>query len=450
VELLFALGVTSLAFRYAFLAYPQADDLYHAAVSRNESAIQAALSAYRYINGRWLAMFVESLADQAPELFARYPWMLAGSLALLLAGCCLFVRLILGRIPADRGFALWGALAFAVLWLTLPFGEILYWLPAAVEYLAPIVLAVALFWLLETRLLERAVWIAAPLAFLIPTLHSLIGACLMVALVLVSLLRWFARCGGLWLYLVVLTAGMLGLASVAGAPGEAARLRYSHGMAFVDALPAAAQAALHLLTPWRVLAPALLGLALLAYRQTDPPAWVEAAPVIAPLALGAAVLGIPFGMIFLTMFVQAGVPARVFDAAYTLGFGCAAACAAACGFGLRRSARMRRLLTPLRADLVLGAAFALLLAGTAFAPRLRAAIAELPVAEANRRLVLARVQELRRAHAVGVAEVELSDPLAPLTILPTWLDITPDPDDYRNYHSELYFGIRRIRLRPPV
>jgi hypothetical protein len=111
------------------------------------------MAAHEYIwwNTRWLGMVIEMAGERNSGLVSRYPWQLLGGMGVLYAGCCCVAFIISGCHLTRKRVLGAGALAFAVMWLTVPDGEVFYWWPATVEYLLPTSLLAMLLWVMAAR-----------------------------------------------------------------------------------------------------------------------------------------------------------------------------------------------------------------------------------------------------------------------------------------------------------
>ena len=195
---------------------------------------------YHSWGGRWAAVALDLLIYPliTSSVFAGYSW----AVGAIFCACCVafygLIRILLGTAISRKRAAMLAAAGFAIYWTGVPLpGGTLYWLPAAVEYVLPLPLVVAVAWLmLRSEAAEnqsRRVGYTAGaclVVFLTTGLHELAATAVTVWLatisfVLLVFLPSQAKKG--WM-VVTLTAAAGTIVSVS-APGNAVRLHTEFG-----------------------------------------------------------------------------------------------------------------------------------------------------------------------------------------------------------------------------
>jgi hypothetical protein len=408
----------------ALFAVPNGDDFCRASLrpivasSWNVSAsvVAYAVDSWHLWTGRWASMWLEAATLHNLDLVRAYPLALFAVWLAILAALWSIVRQALPRCNA-LGLT---ALLLALYWTNVPEpGDGLFWFTGAVENVLPVALAGAVVALL----LSDKWWAAVPLSIIVPGLHELFGALLLVVLCLGTVM--VAR------RLPWLLCASLALASeviVLAAPGNAVR---AGGMkSSVGATGFALWQLLRYLPDWSLSGSMVATvMAILACRPEAP--WAERfagwrLAIIPTLTVGFAVAAIAVSTYVIRMPLAARTVAGIWLAFLV---GCLLTAIAAAQMLKLKNAKFAALSS-------IALAGCLLLQGNT-----RAGVLDLK--DRVRPWHGAMVARYS-AFASGVTLVHRA-PTAPSIFIA--LDITEDPRAFRNVCVARYFGLPKVVAR---
>jgi hypothetical protein len=184
------------------------------------SAVDYAADSYQFWTGRWASMWIEAAVLSTVDIIGAYPITLLGIMAIILPCLWLVVRAALPHTNAVLGTAL----LFTLYWANMPApGESLFWFTGAIENTVPVAVGAAMVAILSSG---RMRWAAAVLSVLVPGLHELYGAILIVVLCAGAFLIWLAdrRISSHWIVCTALA--LVSEVIVYAAPGNAIRAAY--------------------------------------------------------------------------------------------------------------------------------------------------------------------------------------------------------------------------------
>lgn len=222
----------ALALVYAIEAWPVIDDLGRAGFVRERGVFGAVADEYGHWTGRWSGVGLSYSLGAVLDPFGSYTWTLLGIHAFAVLAAYRTLRLWLGN-GATSGFCSAAATTFfALYWLNMPRpAESIYWRTGAVEYLLSLALSALLFTAVcrasaapRTGIARTATTIAlAAGAVFVAGMHELFAGMLLVALAAGTAISWWLRVGDRILWSVVTSAQLLGTAITALAPGNFTR-----------------------------------------------------------------------------------------------------------------------------------------------------------------------------------------------------------------------------------
>lgn len=446
-----AVAVTFISLGYTFLAYPQADDLERTGAMRMFSPLQRISSDYLNIDGRWASLSIQYLLYKGGHVVDRYPAMLTALLITGLIGCCCAVAIVTERRVSERRVFAGGVIAYAFLWLSAPMGEPFYWFPGSMGYWLPVALGMVLLWLLYNFTGWWARIVVVGISFLLPALHEVCGSWIVGVLGVTCLVRMARARSGVGTAAAAFLASVLGTASVVLAPGIRARMDSAPHQSLFDALKRALEIDGFLASHWAATLPVLIVILLVAARMQRRPSWYEEAPLFIKACLVAAIVPLPILMLTAISYgLGGGIPARVYDGVYFMLAAGVATFVATCGFDLSRWTAARAFLDTQWGSLLRVVMVILALVEVTHLPRFHAAFQEIQPAIRNRALWVQRNAEIWAERDAGVRDVVARGRMTPLTILPTYFDMTENPDWYANQHLKTYYGVHSIRLAAPA
>ena len=446
-----AVAVALISLGYTFLAYPQADDLERTAAMRTFSPLERVQSDYLRIDGRWASLFVQYLCYRGGHTLERYPAMLLVLLITGLIGCCCAVAIVTGRRISERPVLAGGVIAYAFLWLSAPWGEAFYWFPGGMGYWLPVALGMVLLWVFCSFAGWWSRIVVVGMSFVVPAFHEVCGGWVVGVLGVTCLVRIARARAGVGTAASAALAGVLGTASVVLAPGVWARADHSPYQSPFDALNQALRIYASLASHWIATVPVLIAILLAAARMQPRPAWYEEAPLFIKACLAAAIVPLPILLFTAISYGLGGnIPARLNDGVYFMLAAGVATFVAACGFDLGRWAAIKAFLDTQWGSLLRGTVVILALVGVMHVPRFHAAFRDIQPAIRNRAWLDVRAAEILADRDAGIRDVVVSQRMTPLTILPTYMDLTEDPNWFLNRHMAKYFGVRSIRLSAPL
>ena len=442
-----AVLIAVISLFYTLLAYPQVDDLERTAAMRALSPWQRVQGDYFKIDGRWASLFIQYLLYTGGHVVARYPVMLSMLLLVGMAGCCCGVAIVSGRRISDAPVLAGAICTYAFLWLSAPRGEPFYWFPAGMGYWLPVALGMMLLWILCAVDTWWAGLTVISLAALLPALHEICGAWVVGVLAVVCLSRVIGRRPGVRTAACATLVGLLSTASVVLAPAIRVRMASTPHQSLLASLMTAWQIDTSLIAHWKAIIAVLAVIVLAAARSPFRPVWYRVAPRLTRISLALAI--VPGSIVVLTI-VSSGlggiIPPRVFDGIYFLLAAAIATFATACGFDLGGVAAVRRLLDG-KCGLLLSATMVVLALGSTMQlPRFAATFRDLEPAIRNRAAWDRRNLMIWAESRAGVRDVVTSICMIPLTILPTYFDITDNPDWVANEDLRAYYSLHSLRL----
>jgi hypothetical protein len=443
-----AAWITLLSLVYAFIAYPQADDLERTAAMRMVSPLVRVWGDYQLIDGRWMSLFIQYFCYRGEHVTTRYAIMLLIPLLIGLVGCCFAVSLVAERRVTEPRVMAGGMVIYAVLWVTVHWGGVFYWFPALMGYWLPIGLGMILLWLLTN---VRG-WPAWPpvigLAVIIPALHEVCGGWIVMPLAVIYAIRFWRRWDGKWIAGAACLASVLSTASVVFAPALRRRADGSQHVPLADAFHVTLDVMGTILSRWPALVAVLLCVVLLAARSSKVPRWYAATPRITKLSLLLAAVAFPIGLCTAVAMALGGLAAaRLYDGVFFLTAAAAATLACVLGFDLSCRPEVRRWLSSIQGRLLWLIVLAASIVGITQFPRYRAAYREVPIAIDARVLVTRRAEEVRAARDAGVRDVIVHEHIPAMKIIEDF-ELREDPGWVINQHLKSYFQVRSIRLAP--
>jgi hypothetical protein len=411
------------------------------------SSLAYAVESWRLWTGRWASMWFESSVLSAINITRAYPAALLGVWLIILASFGAIVGALLPRSAGRGGLLLGTLLLFAIFWVNMreP-GEAFFWFTGAVENVLPVALGGAAVALLATahrrtrgaRFLQQS--IAAVASVVVPGLHELFGALLVVVLATAALLvgRRDRSQAGPWL--ICLALAVLSEATVIAAPGNALRANALPQTNTVHVIKLTVLQLLHYVPDW-CLSVSLLAatVAFFAYRPLRAADWpdeylkgwrIALVPALT-FALPCCLLGVATYVLKLPL---AGRTIAGLYLAFLLGWFLSAAVLA------------RRINDRLTGGPLLSVSLFVLAAALVFQGNTRASILDLQnKAGAWHGSMVARYGELSRD--LGRPAV-LVPPAAPVPSFIFWRDIQENPRAFRNICVARYFRVGAVALKP--
>ena len=447
IAVLCASWIALLSFVYAFIAYPQADDLERTAAMRFMQPHERVWSDYIHNDGRWASLFVQYFCYWGEHVDTRYCFMLTIPLFFGLLACILMTALLSGSDLLDRSVVAGGLIAYAVAWVALPWGgEITYWFPGIMGYWLPIAMGMIVLWLLGTF---RGSWvtpIVLVLALLGPACHEVCGGWIAGVLAVV----WFVTRRGEWphsrLAGVASLVAVASTASVLLSPGTTGRAEGSRHLSIGDAF----HRNLNVVSEHRYLCPAvalaLLVVLLRAARSRCRPTWFGAAPPLVWICLAGAAGPLPLLMLTAVTMTLGGVPPdRLYDGIFLMTALAAATFAAMLGFRLSQVATVQRGLASRPGRLMVMIVMVGAFAAVVRLPRFAAAYKDIPVAMQARDVVLQRAAFVRAQRLAGEKDILVPYQVPAMVIIKDF-PLRDNSDWYLNQHLASYFAVRSLRL----
>lgn len=446
-----AVIIALFSLAYTFLIYPQADDLERTGAMRIVSPGHRILSDWLTLNGRWTSLGIEYLFYATGRTIQAYPFVLTSVLLLCMAACFCCIAIVSRRPISEKGLVAAGVVAYSFIWVSAPRGELFYWFPAGAEYCMPLALGMVLLWLLYRFNTWWSKTLVLLLAFAVPGLHEVFGTWIVPVLALTWFLRLTRRNPGSGIAGLATLASIVGTASVVLAPGIRRRATVLTGHVSVDAAwKQAVYMERVILSHWAAILPMFVIILLAAARMRVRPSWYDDAPLLTKVCLLVAVVPLPVLMLTAVSYgLGGGVPPRIYDGFYVLFAVTAATLAAACGFDLGRRGDVKEFLDTPGASLLRSALIVLAVAATISLPRFRAMTHELDPAIRNRAVWVQRNKDIWAKERAGARDLVVNERMVPLTIFPTYFDMSEDPNWYANGHLETYYGLNSIRLSIP-
>jgi hypothetical protein len=446
-----AVIVALFSIAYTFLIYPQADDLERTGAMRIVSPMHRITSDWLTLNGRWASLGLEYLIYNTGRVIQIYPVLLTMVILLCIAACCCCIAMVSRRPLLERGLVAAGIVAYSFIWLSTPRGEIFYWFPGNAEYCMPLALGMITLWLLYRFDTRWSKILVVALSFIVPGLHEVFGSWIVPVLGLTWYVRVSKRKPGSGVAGLATLASVLGTASVVLAPGIRRRATVLTAHISLDA--AWKQALLmerNILAHWAIAVPVFIIVLLAAARMRVRPSWYDDAPLLTKTCLAVAMVPLPIAMLAAICYgLGGGVPPRIYDGFYVLFAAAAGAFAAACGFDLGRRGSVKTFLDTSAASLLRSALIVLAVAGALSLPRCHAMLHEIDPAMRNRAVWVQRNRQIWAEQKAGARDIVVSERMVPLTLLPTYFDMSEDPNWYANGHLAMYYGVNSIRLSIP-
>ena len=448
--------VVGVALWLATYAFPRADELLRAGRARQIGIPASFRGEFRFSSGRWAGTGIAYTLGATVNEEQWYGPLLVGIAVVTPLAAYALLGAVLGRTLSRAARAGLAVAFFALFWAGMPSTpDCFYWLTGSLENQ----LAISLGVFTVTGLLRCGGWVgrkrlaaAAGLAALAVTtvgFHELYGLILVVTLTIGTALAFITRHANRWAWAWVTAAAAAGLAVVAAAPGNAAR------MATMPAdgrtLGATARFWIGFYGVWlfdpKLLAATALLLALPQFHAAAPD-WLTARRALWSIAVPTTTLIVLAIPILVMWWVTAGLsfPGRTRSAIYLLfliGW-FASVCVLLMGrqpAGLPASARL--------------ALAAYLSAGLIWTGNLRTAVFDLNgSAQAYRKAVEDRHHRVRAAVSRGVRDIRVP----PLPVIPAHFNYDADllaagstaANAYVNDHAAAYFGLNSIALTTPV
>lgn len=441
-----AVGVLFLASMYAFLAFPQADDLFRA--SNPRSIIETVWGEYIGWTGRWAAMFIYFIIQHEDTIFRDYPFLLVGTWLVMIVACGIAISAFFERRPTEPAMMGGGVVLFTVLFLSVLGHENLFWLTGAVEYLLPIALGLILLSAGRSVASRWRLLLCCAMAFVIPGFHELMGGWIVAPLAVLLVGSFFLDRKNIKRRAMVFASGVAGAAVAFLAPGNFARLPHVRlePLSLDASLGLAAEFLGRILLSYAYLLPLAALLMVVAASLKERPKWYSLAPHTLKVCLAISAIIMPFCMIIFILLITAHLPMRALVGIQIIGIISFLGLAAAVGFDAQGSASIRRMLGGRSGPIMRMVLIFLCVPTAASMPASSALVSEMDSAFENNETIWSRQSAIHELRDAGVRSVVLRDKLITMDIIPTYFDITEDEIDWRNKIYAFFYQLDCIRL----